>query len=168
MKINIVKLIGVNQLIGGVAGIISIPYLFYIFPGMLNIQETRHLIAIVIFFSILTLFFFVAALAGYWLLKGKNIGLYLSRLIQILQVPYFVILNNFYSMGVGLHLFISLSFPKFPEKNNFIFSFSFMFPIKWEIDLGSAPEGLTLGLNLVAVLSCLYLCFWGRKSLLRK
>jgi hypothetical protein len=161
MNNKVIKLVAFNQFIGGVFGAPYLLYLAYTFyknnPGFWSIVEVRHYF--IIFYSLLMAFFVLSIISSLFLFKLKRIGLKLSRLVQILQLPTFIIGNYTYAMGLGLNLFVQTGFKKVLDKVQLSCNFSVNFPMKFNVSTLANTEGLTvIGLNIIALICC-YILF---------
>jgi len=139
MNNKVIKFISLIQIIGGVLGIlISFQFL------------SLHILPI----SLLILIIFVLSIiAGIYLWQEKNIGYWLTYIVQVLQVPYVVTNIISYSIVSGLQLaFIIVSSSQILNLNtNFWIGSNANFGIYNEVPFSA------LGFNIVPVIIILYL-----------
>lgn len=109
----------------------------------------------VIFLLLYLIPFALSILAGILLLKKTVVGLNLSLVIQLLQIPYFTLSGLYYSFISGLLLGVRISFLEGMKSYNF----NFIMGGYGQIQTGLPVEITALGMNVFAVVAFGFLLF---------
>ena len=156
LNLRLTKTIAALQVVGGILGIVTGVY------GIVTIlmeKDPRLALNLALILGY-TIPFFVAAIAGVLLWRGKLAGLWLSLVIQALQIPH-VALSNF-----AYHFVVGATIPLVIEPSSLSIAFDFGTSIRVSggvLPQDGAPE--VIALNLLALLICGFL-FYQRKRVI--
>lgn len=130
---NKIKWIGWFELI---LGFIAIPFLCYL------IVTTDQPLYIYLIIGVLIL---VEMLAGWRILKGDEMGVTLSIIIQLLQLPYIYVKGFLYNIGIGTlwGFYFEDSIPSID-----LTIVGIAFNVNYSLDAGASTK---LGINIIAL-----------------
>ena len=144
------RIISIYEMIGGVLGLgITIFLILSILPQLLS-QEAPlfnklFLVAIIIFAIGGYLLSFIA---GLFLWKKQNKGIFLSIITQIIQIPKFAIAGFSYFFVSGIELFVTIS--------NSSLGFTTYFGSHWDISFYPEDKTFLIGVNIIAIIALIY------------
>ena len=107
----------------------------------------------IIYMLIYLIPFTLSLIAGVLLLKRQIVGLNLSLVIQLLQIPYFALNGLYYSFILGLLFGIRVSFFEGVQNYNFNFSLGGY----CQIQTGLPQEIAAIGINIFALIAFCFL-----------
>ena len=138
-KKNILKGIGILEIIGGVSGIGIILWL------MLQGIETNTYVFLIFLFAIG--FYIYSIFAGIRLFKHLEKGGFHSRILQYLQIPGISLLGMTYILTSGGYLFVGYN----STEDSFKFDFG-VIASKFQINILNSDQGDFVYLNVMAII----------------
>ncbi len=138
-KINILKGIGILEIIGGVTGIGLILWL------MLQGMETNTYVFLILLFAIG--FYIYSIFAGIQIFKHKENGVLHSRILQYLQIPGISIGGITYILTSGGYFFTGYN----STEGNIKFDFS-LIASKFQINILNSDQGSFIYINVMAII----------------
>ena len=142
----LLQLIALLEITGGLWG------LTIMFYRMGNVLDNFKFL---LFLLLYLLPFILSLCAGILLWKQKSIGLTLSLVLQLLQIPYFALSGLYYSFISGVLAGIRISFLEGMTHYNFNFLFGGYCQIQTGLPIGISA----FGINLFAVMTFGFLLF---------
>ncbi|RLB72528.1 MAG: hypothetical protein DRH06_03850 [Deltaproteobacteria bacterium] len=146
MKRLFLQLIAILEIVGGIWGLSIMLY------RMGNVLDNFKFL---LFLLLYLLPFIFSLCSGILLWKQKSIGLTLSLVLQLLQIPYFALAGLYYSFISGVLAGIRISFLEGMTHYNFNFLFGGYCQIQTGLPIGISA----FGINLFAVITFVFLLF---------
>ena len=131
----ILQLIAVLEIVGGIWGLSIMLY------RMANVLDNFKFLLFILLYMVP---FILSLCAGILLWKQKSIGLTLSLVLQLLQVPYFAFAGLYYSFISGVLVGIRISFLEGLTHYNFNFLFGGYCQIQTGLPIGISAIGINI------------------------
>ena len=138
-----IKSVGIIELIGGVVTSI---YAAYAMATLDATAATRLIFAILLLVSI------ASATAGTLLLRRHRLGVLLSAVLQVIQLPAFSVASTVYYLGLGLFMAFGLYLPQVSSSSlHLSLHWQFGLGTDFLVRLGEPAEEQYVAVNLVAL-----------------
>lgn len=148
MKINWDKIIAALEMFGGIFGIgISIIVARNISGTLMG----NPILALI--FAVFLVLYVLCFIAGLLLWRSRAAGISLSKLIQVLQIPQFVVGGVLYKFVAGLEITPVISY----AANELNLGFSFYTGSLWDFSITPNGAPISIGINIVALIVLAYL-----------
>ncbi|MCK4257382.1 MAG: hypothetical protein KAX49_00295 [Halanaerobiales bacterium] len=140
------RIIAFHEMLGGVLGVL----LFIFFVPF----RSFFLGPVILIINIIMLSLYVLSFcAGFLMWKGKKSGILLSLIIQVFQIPQFIINGYTYLFICGSMLSINIEY----FTSHYGFNFNVHLGSLYHINLMSGQTSLLLGINVIALVIFMYL-----------